>query len=141
MITPLLLIISQIPLIVFLLQNDAWDQRLIGLAFGYSALSCFILTALLSFRAPLMERLFGWLDRLYKAHHLMGLLTVGFIVIHILIIFLSSESVSFLLDPTVMSFDYLSGWLSLILLVTVIILASSLNKGHKLLGATHLFKY
>lgn len=138
MISKLLLIISQIPSIVFLLQNDEWDQRLIGLAFGYFALSCFILTALLSFRAPLMERLFGGLDKLYRTHHLMGLLTVSFIVIHILLIFLSSESASFLLDPTVMSFDYLSGWLSLILVVTVIILASSLNRGHKLWRAIHL---
>lgn len=138
MISKLLLIISQIPSIIFLLQNDEWDQRLIGLAFGYSALSCFILTASLSFRDPLMERLFGGLDKLYRTHHLMGLLTVSFIVIHILLIFLSSESISFFLDPTVMSFDYLSGWLSLILVVTVIILASSLSRGHKLWRAIHL---
>ncbi|GEM_PF-3838571 len=140
-----LLLASQIPPALLLIMN--WEEneifRSFGFAFGYSALSCFIIAALLSLRFSAIERLFHGLDNIYEIHHLMGRLTVGFVILHILFIFssYSRESVSYFLNPAILSFDYLSGWISLLLILIVIFFAVFLDRGHKLWRTIHLLSF
>lgn len=125
----ILLILGLIPVSIFLLNHwpspsadplywFRWCGRLIGII----GLTLLLLAALMSFRLPRLDRLFGGLPRLWTIHRLVGFLGFVSVLLHAWLLGFATVAQGRTLSlaglfPSLTDWPIWSGWLALALMV------------------------
>lgn len=91
-------------------------------ASGLLALSTLLVSALLSVRVPRIDRFFGGLTRLWRVHHVLGLVSFLLVMAHVLLVGLTAIDVSRTaaipaIFPPLSEWPLWSGWLAFFCLV------------------------
>lgn len=116
------------------------DLYTLGQFAGLSGLSLFCLNIILGSRFPGVERLFGPLNIIYKAHHLLGLLTTTLLITHPLFMALYNPktALKFLL-PTFAEPTKALGFFTLVCLLALISLSVWRKLPYEIWKLTHKF--
>lgn len=100
---------------------------------------CLVWTFVLSIRHKWIEEMFGGLDKMYKAHHIIGGLAFVFLINHALLLIvdlLPENGIAFYLIPaTRISFTY--GQISLYIMLILLALTFYINLPYRLWKLTH----